>query len=75
MIMSFIDDLQKSRITVFISYDDHEKRAFNTSADDVTTILIFEIIEFSISIAYESCLFANVEFEFLDLIENNRIVS
>ncbi len=52
MIMFFIDDLQKSRIIVFVSYDDDWKETLNSFASDVTTILIFKFIEFSISIAY-----------------------
>jgi hypothetical protein len=75
MIMSLICYLQKSDITLIVSFDDEKERTFDDSATDMTSLLILRFSDLTFSIAYQSGFASNLQFEFLDSTQNNCIVT
>jgi hypothetical protein len=74
-IMSLIYYLQKSDITLIISFDDEKEQTFNDSAINMTSLLILRFSDLTFSIAYQSDFASNLQFKFLNSTQNNCIVT
>jgi hypothetical protein len=75
MIMSLICYLQKSDITLIVSFGDEGERTFDGSATGMTSLLILRFPDLTFSIAYQSGFASNLQFGFLGSAQNNCIVT
>ncbi len=73
MILFRIYDLIHSRLNVLVEFCDDEKETLYMFIIVVSFSLIFDLVNFSFSVANNSCFVDNFKLEFLDSFQHHRI--